>query len=337
MSTIDPTDPPNTPATAKPQQKAQQTPSTEDQLRLARALGKRPGEPRADGGGRPLSPDQLMRELRRRSQQRQEGAAMADAERAAEAAQADDPDRALDREHAKHDYEDDKEGRSGQSDERRADAEQDIKAGNLKMEQVREQQRVAEEGRAQSGLLHSFRQASHQEVEKKASPSDRKADDDDDSTDSDGGPVGSADAILARLASPAEEAAPPAPTEMTQRSQATFADLVRDVAERILVGESGPAGQEEVRITLRDELLSGSEVRISEHEGAVHLTFVAESKDAEQFLGGRREEISSALSERLNREVHIEVVDREAAREQQRESNEGRSRNRRTVQDERES
>ena len=111
-----------------------------------------------------------------------------------------------------------------------------------------------------------------------------------------------------------------APAEAAHSNpRATLSDLVRDVAERITVGEAGPAGQQEVRITLKDEVLGGTEVRITEHEGAVQITFVAGSKDAEQLLEAQREGFSQALGERLGRDVRVAVTDREGADAQSRE------------------
>jgi flagellar hook-length control protein FliK len=118
--------------------------------------------------------------------------------------------------------------------------------------------------------------------------------------------------------------------------------MIQEVAERILVGESGPGGQQEVRILLKDEVLGGTEIRMHEEGGALQLTFVAGTKDAENFLADRQQQIASALGERLDREVKVGVTDRDGAMSQQGEQrsagdqpNDGRSRNRRSVQDER--
>lgn len=142
-----------------------------------------------------------------------------------------------------------------------------------------------------------------------------------------------ADAVLAGFRQRLEDTTVSAPAEAAHHPRATLSDLVRDVAERITVGESGPAGQQEVRIMLKDEVLGGTEVRITEHEGAIQITFVAGTKDAEQLLEGQREGFSHALGERLGRDVRVAVTDREGADAQS--QNDGRSRNRRSVPDER--
>ena len=84
-------------------------------------------------------------------------------------------------------------------------------------------------------------------------------------------------------------------------------------AARNIFPETALAPGQEVRITLKDEVLGGTEVRITEHEGAVQITFVAGTKDAEQLLETQREEISQALGERLGRDVRVTVTDREGA------------------------
>jgi type III secretion system needle length determinant len=155
-------------------------------------------------------------------------------------------------------------------------------------------------------------------------------------------PLPTADMILRNLAPPPDSVGQAQSVQVPQRPEATMADLVREVADRIMVGESGPAGQQEVRIILKDQVLGGTEIRISEHAGAVHVTFVAGTKDAEGFLSQRQGEIATALSDRLDREVRIEVTDPDGQAQpddargerQQQEQNDGRSRNRRRFEDE---
>jgi type III secretion system needle length determinant len=160
-----------------------------------------------------------------------------------------------------------------------------------------------------------------------------------------------ADMMLAGMTSrPAEVEATQA-VQPAQRPEQTLSELVKEVADRIMVGNTGPDGAKEVRIILKDEVLGGSEVRISEHAGAIQVTFVAETKDAEQFLETHREDIAVALGERLDRTVEVSVMDRnsddtggdnpgqggqDARQEGGQQDSGGRSRNRRDVRDERE-
>jgi type III secretion system needle length determinant len=155
--------------------------------------------------------------------------------------------------------------------------------------------------------------------------------------------MATADMILGNLERQAPRAQEPQAVAPTPRAESTLSEMIQQVAERILVGESGPGGQQEVRILLKDDVLGGTEIRMHEEGGALHLTFVAATKDVENFLGDRQQQIANALGERLDREIRVGVTDRDGAMSQQVEQrntsdqpNDGRSRNRRFVQDERE-
>jgi type III secretion system needle length determinant len=128
--------------------------------------------------------------------------------------------------------------------------------------------------------------------------------------------------------------------------QASLNEMVQQVADRIMVGNSSETGQAEVRITLKNDVLGGTEIRISENAGAYEVTFQADNKDIENFLAARQEEISTALGERLDKEIKVAVTDRDGTPNQQGDDrgrqqgqgqpNDGRSRNQRSVEDERE-
>ena len=121
-------------------------------------------------------------------------------------------------------------------------------------------------------------------------------------------------------------------------------DVVQQVADRILVGESSETGQAEVRITLKDNVLDGTEIRVSGNAGAYEITFVADNKDIETFLANRQEQITTALGEKLDKEIKVAVTDRDGTpnqqgdqrgRQNQGQPGDGRSRNQRSVEDER--
>ncbi|MBV8191968.1 MAG: hypothetical protein JO339_32360 [Alphaproteobacteria bacterium] len=124
-------------------------------------------------------------------------------------------------------------------------------------------------------------------------------------------PASVADRVLSNIAPNPEEPSAPAPTG----SGADMADMVRELADRIMIGESGPGGQQEVRIMLKNQVLGGTEIRVSEFEGSLNVHFLAGSPEAEGFLQGRRQEITNALGERLRRSIRVEVTDRESRRE----------------------
>jgi type III secretion system needle length determinant len=123
-------------------------------------------------------------------------------------------------------------------------------------------------------------------------------------------------------------------------------EVVQQVADRILVGESSETGQSEVRIMLKDNVLDGTEIRVTENAGAYEVTFVADNKDIETFLANRQEQITTALGEKLDKEIKVAVTDRDGTPNQQGDERgrqqgqgqpgDGRSRNQRSVEDERE-
>jgi hypothetical protein len=104
-----------------------------------------------------------------------------------------------------------------------------------------------------------------------------------------------------------------APFAVEHHCRPTVSDMVRDVANRLLVATSAMDGHQEVRITLKHELLAGAEVRIAEAAGAVAITFIAPVKDIEVFISEHSRDIAALLGARLNREVRIEVTSGAAA------------------------
>jgi len=153
-----------------------------------------------------------------------------------------------------------------------------------------------------------------------------------------------ANAILQNMmAGPASEVDETKPVDAPQPVQ-QLNEVVQQVADRILVGESSDTGQAEVRITLKDSVLDGTEIRVTENAGAYEITFVADNKDIETFLANRQEQITTSLGEKLDKEIKVAVTDRDGTpnqqgddrgRQNQGQPGDGRSRNQRSVEDER--
>ena len=106
------------------------------------------------------------------------------------------------------------------------------------------------------------------------------------------------------------------------------AELAEQVADRILVSmpEAGAAG--EVRISLKQSILDGSEVRVFHEGGDLKVVFVAETESAQRFLADNGALMQRTLEERLQEpRVRVEV---EAPNSgwTSREDNHGRSRQR---------
>jgi type III secretion system needle length determinant len=86
--------------------------------------------------------------------------------------------------------------------------------------------------------------------------------------------------------------------------------LVSQLAERILVSAPDAAGDREVRILLRENVLPGTEIRIQRQEGgALSVSFVTNDLRAEQILGGGAlSDLHNALAGKLQVEVQVRIV-----------------------------
>ena len=86
------------------------------------------------------------------------------------------------------------------------------------------------------------------------------------------------------------------------------AELADEVADRILVSMPDSNAPGEVRISLKQSILDGSEVRISHEGGELEVVFVARTESAERLLVDIREQFQQKLGERLpDQRVHVEV------------------------------
>ena len=96
--------------------------------------------------------------------------------------------------------------------------------------------------------------------------------------------------------------------EGVQAPASRVAELAEEVADRILVSvpESGAPG--EVRISLKQSILDGSEVRMFHEGGELKIVFVAESESARHLLVNIKEQFQHTLGERLqDQRVHVEI------------------------------
>ena len=104
------------------------------------------------------------------------------------------------------------------------------------------------------------------------------------------------------------------------------AELAEQIADRILVSMPDSGAPGEVRISLKQSILDGSDVRIFHEEGELKVVFVAETESAQRFLANNKAHLQQTLGERLqDQRVHVEVEapNRGGA---SREDNRGRSR-----------
>ncbi len=121
--------------------------------------------------------------------------------------------------------------------------------------------------------------------------------------------------------------------ESAQVPASRAAELAEQVADRILVSVPESGSGSEVRISLKESVLDGSDVRIFREAGELRVVFIPQSASAGQFLADNRSVLQQTLGDRLQDErVHVEVEssDRGDASGQ---DNEGRSRQQYVPQD----
>lgn len=85
-------------------------------------------------------------------------------------------------------------------------------------------------------------------------------------------------------------------------------ELAEQVADRILVSMPDSSAPGEVRISLKQSILDGSDVRIFHEGGELRVVFVAETESTQRLLVNIREQFQQTLGERLqDQRVHVEV------------------------------
>jgi len=121
--------------------------------------------------------------------------------------------------------------------------------------------------------------------------------------------------------------------DAVQRSAQEMGQVAGQIADRILVSVPASGASEEVRITLAESVLEGSDIRISREAGEVRIVFVAQTESAQRLLADNRGVFEETLGERLGEErVHVTVEGPEG-RDTTRGEGDGRSRQQYVPQD----
>jgi hypothetical protein len=86
--------------------------------------------------------------------------------------------------------------------------------------------------------------------------------------------------------------------------------MTTKLVDRILVSAADAKGNAEVRITLREEVLPGTEIRIQRQpDGGVTVQFVTNDVRAEQMLGSRQlTDLQNTLAQSLGAEVRVSTI-----------------------------
>lgn len=137
---------------------------------------------------------------------------------------------------------------------------------------------------------------------------------------------GFGDAILRSLGGPVEASA--AKGAGGVGASESLNQLADTVASRILVSDTQYSGQMEVRIQLKDSILPGTEVQITQVNGELQIKLVTDSNQSFDVLSTNAEMLKNQLEKRLDgRTVQVEV----SMQNNSDGGGDGRSRNRRDL------
>ena len=142
------------------------------------------------------------------------------------------------------------------------------------------------------------------------------------------GPIG--DAILAALNTPVAQELTAENAARTASTQARVVQIGELVAERIFVTNPELSQKQEVLIVLKQEVLPGTQIKLSREGDVLNIAFQARGQETANFINQNVGQLRELLQGRLGEPVNIAVK----SEQEQREENEGRSRNRRSVMDE---
>ncbi len=129
-------------------------------------------------------------------------------------------------------------------------------------------------------------------------------------------------AAYTTLSTAAPEAAAFGPMQME--------NIVQQVADRILVSPPGAGGQE-VRIMIKDSILPGTEVRITQTAGQLQISLVTNDARSHELLATHQATLQERLTEKLGKHEVAVKVEMDGGGQPDRD---GRSRNQRDIESE---
>ena len=112
---------------------------------------------------------------------------------------------------------------------------------------------------------------------------------------------------------------------------ANLDQIVQQVADKILISDPS-SGMREVRITLKDSILQGTEVRITQEAGKLQVQFVTTSPRSQELLAQNQAALQDRLGVKLNKQDVVVQVEFDP--QGQGESQDGRSRQQRKLDEE---
>jgi hypothetical protein len=85
------------------------------------------------------------------------------------------------------------------------------------------------------------------------------------------------------------------------------ARVIEETVSRLLVSGGSGAGDPEVRIRMKNDLLPGAELRLVERAGRLEVDFVATDPESAAWLAAQAGTLAAEISRRLRREVRVSV------------------------------
>ena len=139
------------------------------------------------------------------------------------------------------------------------------------------------------------------------------------------------DAILQSLQKGEAPVKTEGPAQAQMPDSNNLEGIVQEVADRILVSDPS-TGNREVRITLKDSILPGTEVRMSQVNGKLQVQFVTDSSRSMETLAQNQAALQERLNDKLGKQDVVVNVAMESAN--QGDAQDGRSRQQRDVAEE---
>lgn len=117
-------------------------------------------------------------------------------------------------------------------------------------------------------------------------------------------------------------------------TEASFSvsEAAQEIVDKMLVSDASLSGKAEVRLTLKESVMPGTEVRISAESGAVKVELLTTSNQSFALLASEKGNLEQMLKDRLGEGVSVEVTFNESGRE----DGQGRSRQQRSPYEEQE-
>jgi type III secretion system needle length determinant len=113
-------------------------------------------------------------------------------------------------------------------------------------------------------------------------------------------------------------------------SSPSISKVAQEIADRILVSDISRGGGEEVRISLKDSVMPGTEIRIVKEGESIRVEILTTSNESHRLLSDHRGALQEALKERVSDSVSVEVKFHESEEEHR----DGRSRQQRNLYEE---